>query len=74
MYTEAFYAKLDDWFNRKFNCFFLPMSHEKLFGTALNTRRNNELSLNLIIVYCLPKTIYTTRKCILKVVIVENLS
>ena len=37
--------------NAKFNCAFSPMSHEihVLFGTDLNTSRNNELKLN----YCL---------------------
>ena len=37
------------WFNAKFNCAFSPTSHEKLFGTDLNTSRNNELKFN----YCL---------------------
>ena len=37
------------WFNAKFNCSFSPTSHEILFGTDLNTSRNNELKLS----YCL---------------------
>ena len=45
-YTQTFYAKAVDWFNAKFNCAFSPTSHEILFGTDLNTSRNNELKLN----------------------------
>jgi len=48
-YTQTFYDKVVDWFNAKFNCAFSPASHETLFGTDINTSRNNELKLN----YCL---------------------
>jgi len=48
-YTQTFYVKVVDWFNAKFNCAFSPTSHEKLFGTDLNTPRNNVLKFN----YCL---------------------
>ena len=48
-YTQTFYVKVVDWFNAKFNCAFSPTSRELLFGTDLNTSRNNELKLN----YCL---------------------
>ena len=48
-YTQTFYVKVVDWFNAKFNCAFSLTSHEILFGTDLNTSRNNELKLN----YCL---------------------
>ena len=44
-YTQTFYVKVVDWFNAKFNCAFSPTSHEKLFGTDLNTSRNNELKI-----------------------------
>jgi len=41
-YTQAFYAKVVDWFNAKFNCFFsnVPL---KIAGTALNFQRHNGL-------------------------------
>ena len=45
----TFFLKVADLFNAKFNCAFSPTSHEILFGTNLNTSRNNELKLN----YCL---------------------
>ena len=45
-YTQIFLVKVVDWFNAKFNCAFSPTSHEILFGTDLNTSRNNELKLN----------------------------
>ena len=45
----TFFLKVADWFNAKFNCAFSPTSREILFGTNLNTSRNNELKLN----YCL---------------------
>ena len=48
-YTQTFYVKVVDWFNAKFNCAISPTSHDMLFGTDLNTSRNNELKLN----YCL---------------------
>ena len=48
-FTQSFYVKVVDWFNVKFNCAFSPTPHEILFGTDLNTPRNNELKLN----YCL---------------------
>ena len=48
-YTQAFYVKVVDWFNAKFNCDFSPTPLEILFGTDLNTSRTNELKL----IYCL---------------------
>ena len=48
-FTQSFYVKVVDWFNVKFNCAFSPTPHEILFGTDLNTPRNNELKLK----YCL---------------------
>ena len=51
-YTQTFYVKVVDWFNAKFNCAFSPTSHEKLFGTDLNTSRNNELKFNYCQLFC----------------------
>ena len=45
-YTQAFYVNVVDWFNAKFKCDFSPPPLEILFGTDLNTPRNNELKLN----------------------------
>ena len=45
-HTQTFYVKVVDWLNAKFNCTFSPTFHEILFGTDLNTSRNNELKLN----------------------------
>ena len=70
-YTQAFYVKVVDWFKAKFNCCFSPTPLEILFGTDLNTPRNNELKLN--IVYYLQSTIYATRKCTTKFAILLNL-
>ena len=46
---KLFMLKLLIGFNAKLNCAFSPASYEILFGTDLNTSRNNELKLN----YCL---------------------
>ena len=48
-YTQTFYVKVVDWFNAKFNCAFSPTSHEILFGTDLNTSRNNDQIIMIII-------------------------
>ena len=48
-FTQTFYLKVVDRFNAKFNRAFSPTPLETLFGTDLNTSRNNELKLN----YCL---------------------
>lgn len=50
-YTQSFYVKVVDWFNAKFNCAFSPTPHEILFGTDLNTSRNNELKLNCCLLF-----------------------
>jgi len=48
-FTQDFYTKLVDWFNRKFNCTFSPKSHEILFGIVINISENSIVKFN----YCL---------------------
>ena len=72
-YSQTFYVKGVDWYNAKFNCAFSPMSHELLFGTDLNTSRNNDLKLN----YCLQFAkyyLYYQKMHYIRLVILLNLS
>ena len=69
-YTQAFYVKVVDWFNAKFNRGFYPTPLEILFGTWI---LQGTVRLNLLIVYYLQSTIYATRKCTIKLAILLNL-